>query len=78
MNKRLKDDKNPIGNCGAIFEKVNATSSYFLIKVTIGGQNNTLVAFKNRDHSGEEYSKEPLYFIFPYKPKEQNGNGQTL
>ena len=69
MENQYKEDGNPVGNCGAIFEKVNATSSYFLIKVTIDGKNTTLVGFKNKNHSGEEYSKEPLFYLFPYKPK---------
>ena len=67
----MEDKINPKNNIGAIFEKVNSTSSYFLIKVTIDGKNNTLVAFKNKFHDGEEYSKDPLYYIFPYKPKDK-------
>lgn len=66
--------ENPIGNVGAIFEKCNSTSSYYIIKCTIDGKNNTLVAFKNKNHSGEDFSKEPLYYLFPYKPKVKNEN----
>jgi len=67
----MEDKTNPKNNIGAIFEKANATNSYFLIKVTIDGKNNTLVAFKNKNHNGEEYSKDPLWYIFPYKQKEK-------
>lgn len=71
---RLKQDGNPEKNVGAIFEKCSPKDSYYIIKVTLAGTNHTLVAFRNPNHSGEEFSKEPLYFLFPYRPKQKNNN----
>ena len=65
---------NPPNNIGAIFEKCNSTSSYYIIKVTLDNKNYTLCAFKNKNHSGEEFSKEPLYYLFQYKSKNKENN----
>jgi len=68
--RKLKaDGKNPYRNIGALFKKTNKEKGdeYFLIKVTLD-ENHTLVAFKNQNY--EEGSKEPAYYIFPYKAKE--------
>ncbi len=72
--KRVKNDgKNPPGNLGALFKKKSSESGddYFLIKVTLG-ENYTLVAFKNSNYT--EGSKEPAFYIFPYKPKNNKEN----
>ncbi|MDO8610119.1 MAG: hypothetical protein Q7R95_06195 [bacterium] len=77
-NQGLKaDGKNPINNIGAIFERPNARGSYYILKASLDGKNYTMVAFPNRNHSGEEFSKEPLYYIFPYTPKNKDVNGNN-
>ena len=68
--------ENPPNNIGAIFEKCNSTSSYYIIKVTLDNKNYTLCGFKNKRHSGEEFSSEPLFYLFPYKPKDKNYNNE--
>jgi hypothetical protein len=80
MNTKLKPDGNPVGNLGAIFCKIGKTNDYFLIKVTLNGENHTLVAFPAKDLNNEEtlYDKNPAYYIFPYKAKEKTSADTNL
>ena len=71
-NMKIKPDGNPEKNLGAIFEKCSARGSYYILKCTLEGKNHTLVGFRNPNHSGQEFSKEPLFYLFPYKAKNTN------
>lgn len=77
-NNKLKEDGNPINNAGALWNKIGKNEDYMLMKITVDKPgNHTFVVFKNKekgDSEDEFYDKKPAYYIFPYKPKDKNGN----
>ena len=70
MSENQAENKNPKNNIGAIWKKESVNGEYLLFKVTLNGENHTLVAFKNVFKKDDQTSKVPDYYVFPFKPKQ--------
>jgi hypothetical protein len=77
IENKTKENNNPKNNIGGIFQKYSKTNGkpYYIIKLTIDNKNNTVVAFQNENYvEGDLENKQPAFYIFPYKAKEENYN----
>jgi len=79
MNDKSKEDNNPKNNVGALWNKIGTREDFMLMKITVAEPgNHTFVVFKNSAKGTTEdefYDKNPAWFIFPYRPKNKDVDG---